>query len=115
MEIVRYEDVDVDRCTACGGLWFDTMEREKLMKKRGSEAIDTGDAEMGRKQNAVDRINCPRCTSRMVRMVDPAHAHIWFEKCAVCGGAYLDAGEFRDEKAPSLRSFFQDLFARPRA
>ena len=47
--------------------------------------------------------------------VDPAHPHIWYESCAVCGGAYLDAGEFRDEKSHSIRGFFRDLFARPRA
>jgi uncharacterized protein len=115
MEIVRYEGVDVDRCTACGGLWFDRTEHEKLRHKRGSEVIDTGDAAVGRKQNAVAKIDCPRCTSRMVRLVDPGHPHIWFESCAVCGGVYLDAGEFREEKSHSIRNFFRDLFAKPRA
>jgi Zn-finger nucleic acid-binding protein len=114
MEIVKFDDVEVDRCTGCGGIWFDARERERLEAKRGSEAIDTGSADVGKQQNTNDRIACPRCTSRMVRMIDPKHPRLWFEQCAVCGGAYLDAGEFRDSRDHSVGAFFRDLFAKPR-
>ena len=39
---------------------------------------------------------CPKCSTQMIRMVDLDQTHIWFEHCTVCGGNYLDAGEFRD-------------------
>jgi Zn-finger nucleic acid-binding protein len=30
MEVVRFEDIEVDRCVRCGGLWFDALEHEEL-------------------------------------------------------------------------------------
>jgi uncharacterized protein len=114
MAIVRFEEIEVDRCTACGGLWFDAHERERLKGRRGSEAIDSGDEDVGRKQNEIDAINCPRCTTRLVRMVDADQTHIWFEACSVCGGAYFDAGEFRDYKSWTPLDLFRSLFSRAR-
>ena len=32
MELVMYEDISVDRCVACKGIWFDANE-QKLIKK----------------------------------------------------------------------------------
>ena len=115
MEIVRFDEIDIDRCTGCRGLWFDGRELKKLKDRPGVEVIDTGDAAVGRKQNENDHINCPRCTTRMVRLVDSDQPHIWYEACSVCGGAYFDAGEFRDFVRWSPLDFFRSLFRRPRA
>lgn len=114
MERVIFESVEVDRCTRCQGLWFDASEREDLLKKRGAESIDTGNADEGREMNRIDRINCPRCHVRMVKMVDARQHHIWYEGCAMCGGSFMDAGEFRDLKAYTVVDFFRDLFTRTR-
>jgi hypothetical protein len=40
--------------------------------------------------------------------------HIWFERCAVCGGSFLDAGEFRDVKHHTIVDFLKDLLAKER-
>ena len=65
----------------------------------------------GSEMNAKDRYACPRCGGGMVRMVDAAQPHIWFEKCASCSGAFFDAGEFRDLSEQSISDFFKDLFS----
>jgi Zn-finger nucleic acid-binding protein len=114
MEPVVFDGIEVDRCTACKGLWFDSREDEKLRARRGSAVIDTGDRALGRAHNDVRDVRCPRCTSRLVRMVDAAQPHIWYEGCAVCGGAYFDAGEFRDSMSRTLLDVFRDWFARER-
>ena len=106
---VRFASVEVDRCTNCQGLWFDEFEKAALEKLKGSEAIDTGAAKVGKAFNQVDRILCPRCTSRMIRMVDVKQPHIWFEHCTVCGGSFFDAGEFKDLKQHTIADFFRDL------
>ncbi|MCC6907536.1 MAG: zf-TFIIB domain-containing protein [Phycisphaerales bacterium] len=98
MEAVNFEDIEVDRCTSCGGLWFDLREHEELKQRRGSETIDTGERAAGRAGNATGDITCPRCRAHMIRMVDHDQPHIWYEQCSTCGGAYFDAGEFRDFK-----------------
>ena len=114
MESVTYQGITVDRCTDCKGIWFDMLEREALEKLKGSEVIDSGDAQVGRKFNEMGKIACPKCKVNMLRMVDNRQPHIWFEGCPVCYGVFLDAGEFRDLKSNNLLDFFKDLFAKER-
>lgn len=114
MEQVVFGDIEVDRCTLCKGLWFDLLEHEQLKSMRGAEAIDIGDREVGAIFNRDDRIACPRCGGAMIRMVDAAQPHIWYESCGVCHGVFFDAGEFRDYKQHSPADFFRRLRARER-
>ena len=106
---VKFADVEVERCTDCQGIFFDEFAKESLEKMSGADSIDTGDPKVGREFNKVDRINCPRCGSLMIRMVDLKQHHIWFEHCTVCGGSFFDAGEFRDLKHHTILDFFKDL------
>lgn len=115
METVVFEKVEVDRCTACRGLFFDAREAEKLRAMPGSEAIDVGDAGIGRVQNTNDRIRCPRETSPMLRIVDPRQPHIHIETCPVCQGMFFDAGEFTDWKSESLLDVVRRWISRPRS
>ena len=114
MEQVVFGDIEVDRCTLCKGLWFDLLEHEQLKSMHGAEAIDIGDREVGAIFNRDDRITCPRCGGPMIRMVDAAQPHIWYESCGVCHGVFFDAGEFRDYKQYSPADFFRRLRARER-
>ena len=114
MNTVKFDDVEVERCTDCGGIWFDVLERELLKQMPGSEAIDTGDPERGRAQNAIGQITCPNCHTPMVRMVDHEQPHIWYEQCSTCGGAYFDAGEFKDYKTRTPADLIRDWRAKAR-
>ena len=111
---VTFGGIEVDRCTDCHGLFFDEFEKEQLRKMKGAAALDCGDAKIGREFNQVDCINCPRCGSQMIRMVDVEQPHIWFEHCTVCGGSFFDAGEFRDLTHHTVLDFFKDLTIRAR-
>ena len=110
-ESVRVGDDEVDRCTSCRGLWFRVQAVERLRSVEGSEVIDIGDAEVGRRLNSTDRIECPECHTPMIRMVDGAQPHIHFESCKVCYGVFLDAGEFTDLKHKTVLDFLRDLLA----
>src|ERR1041384_4951540 len=114
MEPVNFGGVEVDRCKACQGIWFDAFEVTRLKEMRGSEAIDIGSAAVGQQKNKIDRIDCPRCHTPMIRMVDIDQHHIWFESCKVCKGLFLDAGEFRDLHSHTLIDYIKDLFAKAR-
>ncbi len=107
MEVLEVDGVQVDRCTACYGLWFDAGEVEKLRNKRVAAALDIGPAAAGRAHNAVDRYRCPRCGGQMLRMVDSQQAHIWYEQCGECYGSYFDAGEFLDLSTVSISDLFK--------
>jgi len=115
MKTVTLSGTEVDRCEQCGGLWFDNMEVDRLLKVKGSaKSIDTGDEKVGEKQNQQGKIDCPRCHGPMIRMVDLEQHHIWFESCTVCYGKFFDAGEFKDLQQETIMDFFRDLFTRER-
>jgi len=109
MHKVHYQSIEVDRCTQCGGIWFDEFEKEQLKALKGSESVDTGSASEGAEFDAIDRIDCPVCQVEMTRMVDPRQSHIWFESCPVCYGVFFDAGEFKDYKQETILDFFKGL------
>jgi Zn-finger nucleic acid-binding protein len=114
MEKIEFGGALVSRCTHCRGLFFDEFEKEALRKVRDVESLDTGDAKTGKQFNTIDRINCPRCSGRMMRMVDLQQPHIWFEQCKVCGGSFFDAGEFRDLSHHTILDFFKDMLVTER-
>lgn len=115
MEKVIFDEVEIDRCTLCKGLWFDALEQDALKALEGAESIDSGDPDVGKIFDKEDKVNCPVCNVPMIRMVDKDQTHIWFESCTVCYGAFFDAGEFTDFKFRTLKDFFKGLRSKPRA
>ncbi len=115
MEKVKFRSIEVDRCCGCSGLWFDNLEHEKLKLLDGSERIDTGDPQVGKKYDKIERIKCPICHTRMVRMVDARQRHIHYESCPACSGVFFDAGEFADFKKEDWFDGLRDLIAGPRS
>ena len=107
MEKISFNEIEVDRCTGCQGIWFDMLEKEKLKALPHSEMIDTGDPKIGKIFDQTCRIDCPRCQAKMITMVDSEHPHIHFESCTVCYGAFFDAGEFRHYKSNTILERFK--------
>ena len=114
MKPVTYQGIEVDRCTHCAGLWFDMLEAEDLKKLSGSEVIDIGSTSIGKKENKIDRVECPKDSVSMLRMVVSGQPHIWYEACPICYGTYFDAGEFRDFKAETFMDMVRSVFNRER-
>jgi Zn-finger nucleic acid-binding protein len=109
MAKVTFGSIEVDRCTQCGGIWFEPLEKDQLKSLKKSEEIDTGDPKTGKEYNKIDHIDCPVCGAQMLRMVDARQPHIWYEGCPICYGVFFDAGEFTDYKTETLTDFFKDL------
>ena len=107
MEQIMIESIEVDRCSACHGLWFDSGELSKLRNKEAAAALDIGDVVTGKKQNEIEHYRCPRCAGPMNRLVDPKQPHIWFEQCGSCHGSFFDAGELTDLVTVSASDFFK--------
>ena len=108
-ETVAYENIKVDRCTTCKGIWFDILEQEDLKKIEGSETIDIGDEYIGEKYNQLRKINCPSCNVKMLAMIDKDQFHIQYESCPRCFGTFFDAGEFKDYKESTIVERFTQM------
>jgi Zn-finger nucleic acid-binding protein len=97
LDKARIDDVEVDLCPACGGLWLDHGEIERLSGKMA------GDLDRLRRLLAPDRQggpppvpsevqgSCPACQSEGVKEVALGAIHIDF--CTRCKGLFLDRGE----------------------
>ena len=93
MELIAYQGIEVDRCSECGGLWFDTGEAESLTSEWVTEFLDIGDAQTGEEHDEMDQIKCPRCGELMKNHFDLEKSHVSFEVCDK-HGKFFDAGEF---------------------
>jgi len=108
MEEVQFDDITIDRCTHCEGLWFDGDEALQLKVKAGAEVIDKGNPKKGRFYDERDNIRCPRCLRPMEKTADWKQTHIWFESCRD-HGVFMDAGEFSDFKDDSSWDIFRAI------
>lgn len=108
-EVVSMDEIQVERCLGCQGLWFDMLEKEDLVKIEGSEKIDIGNDQVGEEFTNLRNINCPHCTVKMIPMVDKDQVHIKYESCPICYGTFFDAGEFRDLKEDSVLDRFTKM------
>ena len=112
MEPVTFQDITVDRCTGCRGLWFDLMEQRHLRGAPGAEAIDTGSPVAGSKTDAQRKITCPKCRAPMSHLRDVDNRTIEYEYCAVCHGAFFDAGEFARYRDAGFLGTLRGMFRR---
>jgi len=114
MQSFNYQNIEIDRCMECNGIWFDILEAENLKRLAGSEVIDIGDPRIGKQLNDNADISCPICKAKMLRMVDAQQPHIWYEACPICYGTFFDAGEFIDFKKHTLLDLLKDMFTKER-
>jgi Zn-finger nucleic acid-binding protein len=108
-ETISFAEIEVERCLGCLGLWFDMLEKENLVKIKGSEAIDIGNEQVGEEYDDLRNIKCPQCAVTMVPMVDKDQHQIKYQSCQSCYGTFFDAGEFRELKDHSVLKRFVEM------
>lgn len=89
----QVDEVTVDRCPACAGLWFDARELPRVLRL-GAAAVRPlhgGRADVARDERAGA---CPRDGARLTRMHSASHPDVVVETCLECQGIWLDGGEF---------------------
>jgi len=112
MRTMHVEETAIDRCTSCEGLWFDALEDSDLRAKESIDLLDPPGASPAPGRNEQRRVDCPRCHSPMIRMLDRRTRSIWYESCPVCFGKFFDAGEFRAIQPRTLKDVFRQWFGR---
>ena len=106
METLEVRTYNVERCTSCGGMFFDAAEEEILLQSGPASAIDTHPAHA---VGASDEpLLGPKDGARMMTVHDAEQPHVSIERCTLCYGSFYDAGELRDIESLD----FTDLFRR---
>ncbi len=96
MITLQLEDVEIDYCTDCGGIWLDTGELEQLLNEPekakhllDSFRIDSESGESVRK--------CPICDKKMQKIiVGSSKPILLIDKCRRGDGLWFDKGELQD-------------------
>ena len=117
MITLELQDVEVDHCTMCGGIWLDAGELEVLLGNSGgavellkSFEIDSKCTERARK--------CPICLKRMRKIiVGSAHPQVLIDKCVKGDGLWFDKNELRNifdnadlDKDNKIKKLLADIF-----
>lgn len=98
MEKFTYDGYHVDRCLACGCMWFDHEELERVRKDTGAAgAIDDGKKVKHRRAEILKKpLECPRDKTALVLREHVEQPHVNIDQCPACRGVLLDPGELRD-------------------
>ena len=112
MRKLQVDDAFLDRCEGCHGVWVDADERLLTKQRKIAEVLDFGDVAVGRTQDRITDIACPKCDTAMEHRKHPDQKHIGFEQCPQCGGRYFDAGELRDLATFSLSDLVRGVMRR---
>ena len=91
LSMVEVRGTQVDKCSACRGIWFDEKELETIMDVKPSELRPLS----SRADNAYDRVRgkCPRDGHDLMRVCSTRNADVVVDVCPECRGLWLDGGE----------------------
>jgi Zn-finger nucleic acid-binding protein len=90
----KIEDIEIDTCPQCGGVWLDQGEIELIAKKMAGE-VDRLKGVLAPRKGPPPvpselSTACPACTSPM-KEVPVGELHV--DYCSQCKGIFLDRGE----------------------
>lgn len=92
--VLEYNDVEVDFCVACRGIWLDAGELDLLFGDRRVTEGFLRAAEAGPGLREKDRA-CPICTRKMRKYTTAGAAPVTYDACPKNDGLWFDAGELQ--------------------
>lgn len=87
---LEFNDVEIDYCTACAGVWLDAGELELLLGRDTLPAwLTPKSGDTGRR----GRRRCPDCGKKMNQTDTTGARSVTYDTCPRGHGMWLDAGE----------------------
>ena len=96
MIVVEYNNIELDHCNDCHGVWFDSTELELLLKSLNldshnlllDEILKSPEAESAEKKR-----KCPICRKKMKKITIGDHPGVLIDVCLQKHGLWFDGGE----------------------
>ncbi len=97
MLVIEYNEVEVDFCSTCQGIWFDTGELEMLFISAG---LMEEDADLSKVLTPPGQVKekprkCSLCRKRMEKKILGSHPGVLIDRCVNGDGLWFDGGELR--------------------
>ena len=92
MIVLEFNDVEVDYCVECRGIWLDAGELELLFgdAELAQGFLTAGDAAQ---QTEEAKRPCPICDKAMDKHTTGGKEPVLYDECAYGDGLWFDAGE----------------------
>ena len=117
MIALELADVEIDHCTACGGIWLDAGELELLLGDSESAEQLLDSFKIDPKCTEKKR-KCPICLKKMQKIIVGLSTPVLLiDKCARGDGLWFDKGELQNileraqlDKDNKIQKLLADMF-----
>jgi Zn-finger nucleic acid-binding protein len=89
----KVDDVVVNRCSSCDGIWFDADELSQLLAEDARQVTQLRRGSL-REELAGKKGVCPREGGELLRVYSAVNRSVIIDACPDCRGIWLDGGEF---------------------
>lgn len=118
MITLELEDVEIDYCQGCEGIWLDAGELELLLG--GSEQAQNFVKSFTKASESTEKKRrCPICLKKMEKVF--AGEDVLIDRCRKGDGLWLDGGELRQileksrlDQADKIKKTLAEMFGRER-
>jgi len=96
MIVIEHERIELDYCTECKGVWFDSGELDLLLQ---SIDVDSGGSFLKDMMNAPEAVSaekkrkCPICSKKMKKVTAGQKQAVIIDVCQQGDGLWFDGGE----------------------
>ena len=117
MITMELDEVEIDHCLDCGGIWLDVGELEMLLDN--SQQADELLASFIQTKNCKEKLRkCPICLKKMHKiLVGPESSTQLIDKCRKDHGLWFDKGELQEivktaslDKDNKINKLLADMF-----
>ncbi len=101
---IPLDDLRLDECAHCGGVWFDFTELERLLVMDRGTLDDLAGGRMSVRGMSAnqEKLYCPQCEFRLVRVRSGVDPDLTLHGCLSCYGRWVDGEEMSRIKRKSL-------------
>ena len=119
MITLELQEVEIDYCTDCGGIWLDAGELEMLLgePEKAKQLLNSFTTEQASTEKPR---KCPICMKKMSKItVGSSTPALLIDKCRKGDGLWFDKGELQDifdradlDKDNKIQKLLADMFGR---
>jgi hypothetical protein len=130
MIVVEHSKVELDYCTNCQGVWFDTGELELLLNSAdvdGRNLLLTKILNSPVAESTEKKRKCPICSNKMKKTTVGQQPEILIDVCRQGDGLWFDGGEVttlvkqianelpsNQDSQQKMLDFLRDVFKAPK-
>ena len=93
--VLELDEIEIDFCTACGGIWLDAGELDLLIEDEKEREILLSSFQKD-VEHTEKPYRCPICRKKMDKVHVGENKDVLLDKCPDNDGLWFDKGELKD-------------------